>query len=246
MFSLPALVFSPLIVLLAYVIFSIAGFGSTLVSIPLLAHLFPLKFLLPLVVLLDCVGAFSQGIRLRANVYRQELLPLLPFMLAGMAAGVFILMRVPSGVLLGLLGGFAMTYGTMYALSKGAAFRLARWTVAPIGATAGMCSSLFGVGGPIYVMYLTARGATTDHIRATIPVIFMFTTIGRIILYGAAGLFTLEVLIAGALLLPVMFLGLYVGNRMHLNLNRDTLIRIVGALLILSGASLIVRALSGG
>ncbi|MBI3043530.1 MAG: sulfite exporter TauE/SafE family protein [Betaproteobacteria bacterium] len=58
------LVFAPLIVLAAYVIFGVGGFGSTLVAVPLLAHLFPLKFAIPVVVLLDGVASVSQGIEL--------------------------------------------------------------------------------------------------------------------------------------------------------------------------------------
>jgi uncharacterized membrane protein YfcA len=41
-----------------------------------------------------------------------------------------------------------------------------------------------------------------------------------------------------------MFLGLYCGHRLHLNLPRDTVVRIIGGLLIASGFSLLLRALS--
>jgi uncharacterized protein len=238
------LVFAPLIALLAYVIFGISGFGSTLIAVPLLAHLYPLKVVIPVVVLLDCVGSISMGLRLRANVYRQELGPLLPFMLLGMVAGVFLLVRTPGNILLLTLGVFVLIYGALYTLRRDAGFRLARWSAAPIGIFAGTTSSLFGVGGPIYVMYLTGRGATPDHIRATMPVIFIFTTIGRIALFAAAGLFTLEVLQIAALLLPVMLLGLYAGNRLHGRLARGHIVRVVGGLLVASGISLIARALA--
>ena len=122
-------------------------------------------------------------------------------------------------------------------------FRLARWTVAPIGLFGGTTSAVFGVGAPLYIMYLTGRGATPDHIRATMPVIFSFTTVGRIILFAATGLFTGEILVTAAALVPVMLLGLYVGNRLHVNFPRETMVRIIGGLLVLSGISLLLRAL---
>ena len=242
--SLVILIFAPLIVVLAYIIFGIAGFGSTLVSIPLLAHLYPLKFVLPVVVVLDCVGAFSMGIKLRADVNMRELVPLLPFMLAGMVAGVFLLVHLPGNILLACLGLFALFYGTLYALKRDSGIRVARWATAPIGLAAGISSALFGVGGPIYVMYLAGRGSTPEQVRATVPVIFMFTTIGRTTLYAVAGLFSWDVLVTAACLLPVMFLGLYFGHRLHLNLPRDTVVRVIGGLLIASGFSLLLRALS--
>lgn len=241
--SIEVLIFAPLITLAAYIIFGISGFGSTLVAIPLLAHLYPIKFVIPMVVLLDCIATIRQAVKLRSGVYKQELLPLLPFMLAGMGAGVFLLIRLPAEIVLLCLGVFVFGYGVYYALRHDSVFRLARWTAAPIGLFAGTTSALFGVGGPLYVMYLTGRGATPDHIRATLPVIFSFTTVGRIALFAATGLFSESVLLTAAALLPVMVVGLYCGNRLHLNLSRENAVRIIGGLLVVSGISLVFRAL---
>ena len=241
---LDALILAPLIVVTAYVIFGLSGFGSTLVAVPLLAHLFPLKFVIPMMVVLDCIGSISMGLRLRADVNRRELVPLLPFMLAGMLAGAFLLLRLRAEILLGGLGVFVLAYGAFYVTGREAKARIGRWAVAPVGIFAGTTSSMFGVGGPIYVMYLTARGSTLEQIRATTPVIFIFTTIARIIIFSAAGLFTASVLYTSAALLPVMALGMWLGNRLHLNLSRQQLARIIGALLVLSGGSLLLRAAS--
>ncbi|MCC7486043.1 MAG: sulfite exporter TauE/SafE family protein [Burkholderiales bacterium] len=238
-----ALIFAPLIVLAANIVFGISGFGLTLISIPLLAHLFPIKFVIPMVVLLDVVASLRQATRLRGGVYRTEFLALLPFMLAGMVAGAFLLVRLPAEVLLLALGALVLVYGAYYALRHDSVFRLARWTVAPIGVFAGAASAVLGVGAPLFILYLTGRGATPDHIRATMPVIFSFTTVGRIILFTVAGLFTREIVLTSAALVPMMLLGLYVGNRMHVGLSRETMVRIIGALLVLSGTSLILRAL---
>ena len=241
---LEVLLLAPLIVLTAYVIFGLSGFGSTLIAVPLLAHMLPLKFAIPMVVVLDCIGAIGMGLRLRENVYKRELLPLMPFLVVGLLAGAYLLLRLSPEILLGTLGVFVVIYGVLYATGQQAAFRVGRWAAAPIGLVAGTTSSMFGVGGPIYVMYLTARGATPDNIRATLPVIFIFTTIGRIIIFAAAGLFTVPVLLSCAALLPVMLLGMWLGHRLHLTITRDQLVRVMGGLLIASGGSLLVRALA--
>jgi uncharacterized membrane protein YfcA len=235
---------APLIVVTAYVIFGISGFGSTLIAVPLLAHLYPLKFVIPMMVVLDCIGSISMGLRLRADVNRRELAPLLPFMVVGMLAGAFLLLKLPSEILLGGLGVFVLAYGAFYVTGREAKARVGRWAVAPVGIFAGTTSSMFGVGGPIYVMYLTARGSTLEQIRATMPVIFIFTTIARIIIFAAAGLFSASVLYTSAALLPVMVLGMWIGNRLHLNLTREQLVRVIGILLVASGGSLLARALS--
>jgi uncharacterized membrane protein YfcA len=242
--AVAALVFSAVVVLTAYVIFGISGFGSTIIAVPLLAHLYPIQFVIPMIVLLDCVGAIGMGVRLRADVNKAELVPLLPFLATGLIIGAFLLLRVPATALLTGLGVVVVAYGLLYASGRPLRLRVARWTAAPVGVFAGMTSSMFGVGGPIYVMYLTARGSTPENVRATVPVIFIFTTIARIAIFAAAGLFTPPVLYTAAALVPLMLLGMWVGHRLHLNMSREQLVRIIGVLLIASGASLLVRALT--
>jgi len=237
------LIFAPLIVFAAYVVFGISGFGSTLIAVPLLAHLFPLKFVVPFFVILDCVGAINMGLRLRADVMRSELMLLIPFMAAGIIAGVWLLVQLRPELLLGGLGVFVVLFGVSYVLKSGKGFPLPRWAAAPIGAFGGATSAVFGIGGPIYVFYLAGRGGGPTEIRATMPVVFMFTTLVRIVLFIVAGLYSPAALVAAAALMPVMALGIWAGHHLHLNLSRDTVIRVMGALLVVSGISLIVRAL---
>lgn len=238
------LILAPLIVFAAYVVMGISGFGSTLIAVPLLAHLFPLHFVVPFFVLLDCVGAFSMGIRLRADVMRREIALLLPFMALGILGGVYLLVRVNPELLLGGLGVFVVLFGVSYVVKSGKGISVPHWCGAPIGFFGGATSAVFGIGGPIYVFFLAGRQATSTQIRATIPMIFMFTTVARIALFIAAGLYSPAALVAALALLPLMALGVWAGHHLHLNLSQETVIRVMGALLVLSGISLIARALA--
>ena len=130
---LEVIILAPLIVVTAYVIFGLSGFGSTLVAVPLLAHLFPLTFVIPMMVVLDCIGSISMGFRLRADVNKPELKPMLPFMIVGMLAGVFLLLSLPAELLLGGLGVFVLArrlkdlaFTTLYASDLGRAHQTAR------------------------------------------------------------------------------------------------------------------------
>lgn len=236
------LILAPLIVFVAYVVFGISGFGSTLIAVPLLAHILPLKFVVPFFVILDCIGALNMGLRLRAEVMRAELLLLLPFMALGVIAGVYLLVQVSPELLLGGLGLFVLFFGVSYVVKHGRGFPLPRWAAAPIGSFGGATSAVFGIGGPIYVFFLSGRGGGPDQIRATMPMIFMFTTVARILLFIVAGLYSPATLLAALALLPVMALGVWTGHHLHLNLSRDTVIRVMGGLLVFSGISLLLRA----
>ncbi len=240
--SIEVLIIAPVVILVAYIIFGMTGFGSTLIAVPLLAHLLPLHFVIPMVVILDCAGALSLGVKLRADAWKAEFMPMLPFLLAGLFIGVYVLLKVPPQWLLAILGVFVLIFGGNFMMARKTLVWLPKWSVAPIGLFAGTTSSAFGVGGPIYVFYFTGRGATPEQIRATIPVVFCFTTVARIVIFAGAGLFNPQILIGAGLLLPVMAFGLWCGHRLHLNLSREHVVRVMGALLLLSGASLLVRA----
>jgi len=243
--NIEVLVFVPLIVLLAYLIFGVSGFGSTLIAVPLLAHILPLQFVIPVVVVLDCVSAISMGVKLRADVWKQEFLPMLPFLLIGLLIGAFVLLNLPTHWLFAGLGFFVVIFGSYYLIDRKSLIHLPRWAVAPIGLLAGTTSSAFGVGGPIYVFYFTARGATPEQVRATVPAVFSFTTVARIAIFTSVGLYNENVVITALLLLPVTLLGLWCGQRLHGSLSRDQAIRIIGGLLLLSGISLLLRAFAG-
>ena len=52
--SWTALLVVMLTVTLAYSVFGATGFGSSIISVPVLAHLLPLPFVVPLVIAVDC------------------------------------------------------------------------------------------------------------------------------------------------------------------------------------------------
>ena len=72
------LVAVPCIVLLGYIIFGATGFGSSIVSVPGLAHFFPLAFTVPLITATDAFAATSTAFRLRRLVAWREVRRLLP------------------------------------------------------------------------------------------------------------------------------------------------------------------------
>ena len=106
-----------------------------------------------------------------------------------------------------------------------------------------MISALFGAAGPLYVIYLGARGLDAAQVRATMSVVFIITTGTRITLFAVAGLFAQDGVLTAALLFALpMLAGLWIGHHLHVTLSRRRLYQVIGGLLILSGGSLVVRA----
>jgi len=239
------IIIAPLVVAGAFVIFGITGFGSTIVAVPLLAHLMPLKFVIPMFVLLDFAAALRTGLKFRESIAMRELAWLVPAMFAGIASGVFLLVRLPAEIILIALGIFVFGYGLYLTRGREPKFKLRRAWALPIGAFGGVISALFGAAGPMYVVYLGARGLNPAQIRSTMSVVFVITTGARIVLFAIAGLFAQDGVFTAAVILAIpMLIGLWLGHRLHGNMPRQRLLQVIGAILIVSGGSLIVRAIA--
>jgi uncharacterized membrane protein YfcA len=108
-----------------------------------------------------------------------------------------------------------------------------------------LIGGLFGVGGPIYAAYMTARIADASRMRATLAAVFTFSTGFRVALYVVSGLMIqTEVWWAFLVLLPVMPVGLFIGHHLHTKLTRAQVGRFVSGLLVVSGLSLLWKAVA--
>jgi hypothetical protein len=234
----------PLIGLLAYVILGISGFGSALVTIPLLVHFLPLQTVVPLVVLVDFLATATTGLKFREDVEKAELKMVIPPMIAGILAGVTLLATLPKQATVILLGAFVTGYGVYRLVAKASAKRLSRWWGIPTGLFGGLIGGLFGVGGPIYAAYMTARIPDHTRMRATLSAIFSFSTGLRILVFLLSGLMLQTEVWWGVLLLvPSMLIGLNIGHRLHAKLSREQVGGFISVLLVASGLSLLARAL---
>ena len=164
--------FASVVLLVAYTVRGIAGFGSGLIAIPLLALSFPLTVVVPLVVVLDYLGSAGQGLRNRSRVSWPDLVPLLPFTISGVLAALDLLDALDAVLLRRALGVFVLVYG-IYQLSPLPPIRSTRFSALPYGLLGGLVGTLFGTGGPFYVMYLSMRGLDKDALRASFAVWFV-------------------------------------------------------------------------
>ena len=233
-----------LVMLLGYTVFGATGFGSSIISVPGLAHFFPLTTAVPLVTAVDAFAATSAAMRLRRVAAWREVGRLMPAMLLGIALGATLLLNLPRGPALLALGVFAAAYGTYLLIGPRKLARAPGWVAWPIGVAGGVFSTLFGTGGPIYIIYLAARIEDKSTLRATSAVVVAFSVCIRVALFIGTGLLLDAKLVTMALLfLPVMLLGLWLGNRLHHALSGFGVLRMIAGLLIANGISLIVRAL---
>ncbi len=93
-----------MIIFFAYAVKGLSGFGSGLIAIPLLAFIFPLTLIVPVLGLLSYSGTLMQSIQLRKHVSWHDMLPLIPFSMLGIFIAIWLLVNLDADILVLALG----------------------------------------------------------------------------------------------------------------------------------------------
>ncbi len=240
-FSVSQIALSILIITIAFLIRGIAGFGSGLIAIPLLALMFPLSIVVPVVGLLDYIAASSHGMKHRRSISWSTIVPLLPFTLIGIILALYLFKTVDAHLLRKGLGVFILLFAFYTLFVKTQGLQGSKYWAIPAGLCGGFISALFGTGGPFYVLYLRIRQLDKQIFRATAAAIFLIDGSSRIVGYFASGFYSMETLILVGVSLPMMALGLYIGEHIHTSLSQKDFQRGISLILIGSGIALVVQ-----
>ncbi|RPI46634.1 MAG: sulfite exporter TauE/SafE family protein [Betaproteobacteria bacterium] len=221
-----------------------AGFGG--LNAPLLLIILPAKIIVPALVMLGVLSSLAIVARDHRHIEWKAVGQTLPYGVAGVAVGVLLFKSLDTGEIEKGLGLFILSYGC-YAL-----WRLTRpprpLRVAPgllaavMGATGGLVGTMFGALAGVFVaVFLDILNLPKHEFRATMAATLMLLGIARTLGYFWAGAITDDVMIAFAAALPLMGLGVILGNRLHARLNQIGFSRLVGMLFVLIGGFLFVR-----
>jgi len=194
----------------------------------------------PLVVALDYLGSASQGVKNVEAVAWREQLWLIPFMVVGVLVGLWVLRTMSTAILARILGGFVIGYA-IYQMLPLPELRASRAAATYCGLLGGLVGTLFGTGGPFYVIYLNLRELDRVAFRATFAMNFLIDGGVRLAAFAAAGLFggqTLGYLLAAV---PIAGAGLYVGGRIQTGLSQRTFQIVIRVLLLTSGLALLLK-----
>jgi len=232
------------ILVAAYFIRGITGFGSGLIAVPLLALFLPLTFVVPLILLLDFTASIVIGGLHFKRVQWDEIGVLIPFGIAGVVLGTHLLMQLPTAAMLLVLSGFVFVFAVRSVFNIRGDKPVSRGWAVPAALTGGTVGALFGTGGPPYVIYLTHRIYEKSDLRATFSALFFFDGMSRVVSFLVAGLLlSAKVWIVYVAALPVMLGALYLGGRAHVGLGPSQMTQLVGVLLLVSSVSLLFKAL---
>ena len=224
------------IVFLAFYVRGVIGFGSGLISVALLTLLFPIKQVVPVVLLLDLLGSVLLGAYDFREIRWPELRWLVPGSFLGLCVGAFILADSDAQGLTRFLGLFILAYVAYATLLKPEKLpRLSLPWGLPLGIFGGVIGSLYGGGGPPIVAYLQMRHLDKRAFRATFQGIALTDNVVRAFMYFFLALLTGPLALGFLLLVAPTLLGLWAGNHLHFRIDQKLFLR----------ATLIVLAIVG-
>jgi uncharacterized membrane protein YfcA len=233
------------VVFAAFVVRGMSGFGAGTVGVPLLAFLMPVHTAVALFSLLVVVLFAFLSVRDWGTVVKEELWRLMVPTLIGVAAGVLLFKHLDNRLLQSLLGGFLVVYSiyslAVHYMGLPQATCTPRWAF-PIAFVAAILDTLFGGGGgSLVVIYMHMRGIARAPFRATVAVLWLAEMAARILGYGASGQYTPDVLMGCLLLLPVMAVGSWLGERLGNRISHESFSKLLAVVLLLAGASLLAK-----
>ncbi|GGK72436.1 sulfite exporter TauE/SafE family protein [Amphritea balenae] len=109
------------------------------------------------------------------------------------------------------------------------------------GAVAGFMAGLFSMAGPPLVYLFYRQPFELKTIRLCLLSIFLLSAVGRTTLVGAQGGLTIDMLTFSVICLPIVTLFTWLGKNYPPNVSPTTLRRLAFFLLIIIGASLVVK-----
>lgn len=242
--TLPQLIFFFLILVLSYSVRGSAGFGGA--TVPLLALVMSLKTVVPLVTFLGVLSSCAILLKDHRHVSWRDTWKVIPFCLLGVLIGLYFFKTLDVHSLERALGILVLAYGSYsfwITIRPGFNFRLPAKVVVPLtGSVAGFIGTMFGaMAGMFFAIYLDYMKLGKNEFRATMAAILLALGLFRGVGYLSVGAFDRDVLIVCATAVPLMLIGVFLGNRIHANLNQLAFKRFVALIFIASGAPLLLR-----
>ena len=238
------LVYFVAVVLLSYGMRGSTGLGS--IGMPLLAFIVPIKVLVPVWSLLGAASSIAILSRDHRHVSGREFIVFIPWCVFGIAIGLYVFNVLDAQTLERGLGAVVLIYGG-YSLST-TVLAVTSWRpplriMTPIAGTlSGIVGTVFGtMASFFFAMYLDIRRVSKQAFRASMSAMLLTLSTIRGIGYFVVGEFTLEVLLVFSSAFPLMLIGIYLGDRIHVRINELTFRRVVGVMFVLCGVSLIVK-----
>lgn len=240
-------VYVVLVIFAATLIRSVFGFGEALVAVPLLALRLPVNVAAPLAVLVSITVAAIIVAQDWRNIHLRSAGWLVISTVFGIPLGLMLLTHGNHRLVKAILGAIIMAFAA-HALRGRRPPEIhseRRLWLLGCGFCAGVLGGAYGMNGPPLALYGAMRRWSAQHFRATLQAYFFPASLIGMAGYWLAGLWVPAVTRYYLLSLPLAVPAIFIGRVLNHRLHGDSFLKYVYVGLVLTGAALLVQAISG-
>jgi uncharacterized membrane protein YfcA len=220
--------------LLAEVIATLAGFGSSTLLMPVAVLVFDFPTALLLVGIFHIAGSASRAAFFRHGLDRRILLLFGLPSLALTLVGAALVRSTPEQTLKGMLGVFLVVYA-LISLYHRLQLRPTVGAMAIGGALSGFLAGLIGTGGALRGAFLSAFQLSRDSYLANAALIALAVDLTRLPVYFGQGFSRGIPWAYYPLLIGIAWTGAFIGRRLVARIPQDRFRKVVFGLLLLVG-----------
>ena len=228
-------------IFLAFTLEAVTGFGSIVIALALGAQLVPLEQLLPILVPLSICMSSVMAWRYRHLIDRPLLLrQLLPGMLIGTLVGYLAKPHLDAGLLRQLFGALIIWFAARELWRLRHATPVPprpNWLTNGLIGTAGITHGLFASGGPLLVYAVSGLQLDKSRFRATLITVWLTLNSALTVAFLVDGRLQPALPFVAAYL-PVIFAGVYLGEKLHHRVSERHFRIAIYVLLLVTGALL--------
>jgi uncharacterized membrane protein YfcA len=224
-----------LLALLAEIIGTVGGFGSSLFFVPIAGYFLDFHSVLGITALFHVSSNLTKIVLFREGVDRKLILQMGIPALLFVVAGAFLSRFLNSNLLELLLAGFLIIISLTLIIFKQIHFKPTTGNAIGSGVFSGLIAGLLGTGGAIRGLALAAFNLKTEVFIATSAVIDLGVDASRSVVYGLNGYLHAHDLYLIPILLVVSIIGTYIGKKILQHISQQQFKYIVLGLILVTG-----------
>lgn len=220
----------------------LSGFGSIMLSLPLLALFIDVKVVIPLVGIFGLVIPILLLIKLWKHLDWKKIYPLFLGALPGIPVGVFFLKKFDVSTIHWILGIILITFSIHSLFLKSSNRGLRDGWAYVFGFFGGCIGGALSAAGLAAIVYTSLQTWGKDKIKATLQGFLLASHLVIVILQAVNGLTTKIVLWYFLVSLPMLIFGTYAGALFYGRINEDFYKKIMLILLAILGVFMIYKS----
>lgn len=194
MSSVHRIIFSFIIVFFASVIQGTVGFGFSLIAVPLLAFILPMKIIVPIAVVYNLVINIMVVLTTKKYIRLRKIWIMIVCGIIGIPIGVFGLKNLNPEVLKAIIGFLICITSISMAKGYKVKFNRVKISYGITGFISGVLNGSLSMSGPPIVLFLSNEGYDKNEFRANLATYATITNILTIIAFMFSGLLSTDML----------------------------------------------------